>query len=112
MWLLSFSFFLTIFFFFYKISIEFSTSSNESSTENETAIEFPYTFSPYECCNCYSIYESCGIRKPSVSSIYGGEPIYANKFGLSKKGLLQIDYSYNWDDLDKTIGSSYYFKAN
>jgi len=35
------------------------------------------------------------------SSLYSG--IYARKFGLSKKGLLQIDYSCSWNDLDRVM---------
>ncbi|KAH8271608.1 hypothetical protein KR018_011044 [Drosophila ironensis] len=39
------------------------------------------------------------------SSLYSG--IYARKFGLSKKGLLQIDYSCSWNDLDRVMQSHY-----
>ncbi|XP_064537890.1 uncharacterized protein LOC135428030 [Drosophila montana] len=42
---------------------------------------------------------------PSDSSLYAG--IYARKFGLSKKGLLQIDYSCSWNDLDRVMGRQY-----
>lgn len=42
---------------------------------------------------------------PSDSSLYAG--IYARKFGLSKKGLLQIDYSCSWNDLDRVMGRHY-----
>lgn len=42
---------------------------------------------------------------PSDSSLYAG--IYARKFGLSKKGLLQIDYSCSWSDLDRVMGRQY-----
>ncbi|KAH8384597.1 hypothetical protein KR093_002172 [Drosophila rubida] len=42
---------------------------------------------------------------PSDSSLYAG--IYARKFGLSKKGLLQIDYSCSWSDLDRVMGRHY-----
>ncbi|XP_062136842.1 uncharacterized protein LOC133846107 [Drosophila sulfurigaster albostrigata] len=42
---------------------------------------------------------------PSDSSLYAG--IYARKFGLSKKGLLQIDYSCSWNDLDRVMGRNY-----
>ncbi|EDX15550.1 GD15236 [Drosophila simulans] len=33
--------------------------------------------------------------------------IYARKFGLSKKGLLQIDYSCSWNDLDRVMQRHY-----
>ncbi|KAL5286643.1 hypothetical protein ACFFRR_007953 [Megaselia abdita] len=46
-----------------------------------------------------SIYDTS--RK--TSSIYS----YGN-IGLSKKGLLQIDYSCSWDDLDRMIGRTIY----
>ncbi|KAH8301571.1 hypothetical protein KR059_006101 [Drosophila kikkawai] len=39
------------------------------------------------------------------SSLYSG--IYARKFGLSKKGLLQIDYSCSWNDLDRVMQRHY-----
>ncbi|XP_023032105.1 uncharacterized protein LOC6643437 [Drosophila willistoni] len=39
------------------------------------------------------------------SSLYSG--IYSRKFGLSKKGLLQIDYSCSWTDLDRVMGRQY-----
>ncbi|EDW09601.1 uncharacterized protein LOC6579789 [Drosophila mojavensis] len=42
---------------------------------------------------------------PSDSSLYAG--IYSRKFGLSKKGLLQIDYSCSWNDLDRVMGRQY-----
>ncbi|ALC41836.1 CG8854 [Drosophila busckii] len=42
---------------------------------------------------------------PSDSSLYAG--IYARKFGLSKKGLLQIDYSCSWQDLDRVMARHY-----
>lgn len=42
---------------------------------------------------------------PSDSSLYAG--IYARKFGLTKKGLLQIDYSCSWNDLDRVMGRQY-----
>ncbi|XP_037955538.1 uncharacterized protein LOC119685354 [Teleopsis dalmanni] len=51
-----------------------------------------------------SIYNTTLGRRPS-SSLYGG--IYSSKFGLSKKGLLQIDYSCSWNDLDRVISHNY-----
>ncbi|XP_050322636.1 uncharacterized protein LOC126754580 isoform X1 [Bactrocera neohumeralis] len=55
-------------------------------------------YSNGECSNKGStIYSS---TRPS-SSLYSG--IYAHKFGLSKKGLLQIDYSCSWNDLDRIM---------
>lgn len=83
---------------------------------------FPYG-SISECYECLTqnqnaaalIYASPSILSPSLygstlgcgtsSSIYSG--IYGNKFGLSKKGLLQIDYSCSWNDLDRVIGRNY-----
>lgn len=49
-------------------------------------------------------------RSTSSSSIYGyvmevEEPQYFERFGLSKKGLLQIDYSCNWNNLQRMITS-------
>ncbi|XP_053965250.1 uncharacterized protein LOC128867782 [Anastrepha ludens] len=51
-----------------------------------------------------TIYGSTVGRRPSSSLCSG---IYGNKFGLSKKGLLQIDYSCSWNDLDRIIRSHY-----
>lgn len=45
-----------------------------------------------------------GRRRPS-SSLYSG--VYSSKFGMSKKGLLQIDYSCSWNDLDRVMGRNY-----
>lgn len=42
------------------------------------------------------------------SSLYSG--IYARKFGLSKKGLLQIDYSCSWNDLDRVMQRHFWIK--
>lgn len=43
-------------------------------------------------------------RRPS-SSLYSG--IYSSKFGMSQKGLLQIDYSCSWNDLDRIMTRNY-----
>ncbi|XP_036330337.1 uncharacterized protein LOC118742395 [Rhagoletis pomonella] len=51
-----------------------------------------------------TIYGSTIGRRPSSSLCSG---IYGHKFGLSKKGLLQIDYSCSWNDLDRIIGRHY-----
>lgn len=54
-----------------------------------------------ECYDCLSenipLYASSTYRS-GRSSFY--KP---HRFGLSKKGLLQIDYSCNWNDLDRLI---------
>lgn len=49
-------------------------------------------------------------RSTSSSNIYDyhmdyEEPQYYERFGLSKKGLLQIDYSCNWNNLQRLITS-------
>lgn len=51
-----------------------------------------------------TLYGSTMGRRPP-SSLYSG--IYGHKFGLSKKGLLQIDYSCSWNDLDRIMGRHY-----
>lgn len=51
-----------------------------------------------------SVYSGSTMQRTS-SSLYGG--IYGSKFGLSKKGLLQIDYSCSWNDLDRVMGRHY-----
>jgi len=43
-------------------------------------------------------------RRRSRSS--NGTLYSSNRFGLSKKGLLQIDYSCNWNNLDKYIANN------
>ncbi|XP_005184442.2 uncharacterized protein LOC101898544 [Musca domestica] len=58
--------------------------------------------SPDNCYDC-SLGSSLG-RRPS-SSLYSG--IYSSKFGMSKKGLLQIDYSCSWNDLDRIMTRNY-----
>lgn len=50
-------------------------------------------------------------RSTSSNSLYGyvmevDEPQYFERFGLSKKGLLQIDYSCNWNNLQRLITSN------
>ncbi|XP_067628919.1 uncharacterized protein [Eurosta solidaginis] len=54
--------------------------------------------------NDSAIYCSSTERSP-FSSLYSG--IYSNKFVLSKTGLLQIDYSCSWNDLDRIMGRQY-----
>ncbi|XP_055373090.1 uncharacterized protein LOC129606682 [Condylostylus longicornis] len=49
-------------------------------------------------CANYSSFDST-MSQPS--SLYS---TYSNRFEISKKGLLQIDYSCNWNDLDRLIG--------
>lgn len=53
-------------------------------------------------------------RSTSTSNLYEyfmdyEEPIYYERFGLSKKGLLQIDYSCNWNNLQRMITSKWTF---
>lgn len=88
----------------------------------------PYATLPYcsvsDCYECLystpSIYGALGGTVAGSTSLYGGSStlarrpasslyggIYANKFGLSKKGLLQIDYSCSWNDLDRVIRRNY-----
>uniref|UniRef100_A0A1B0ADA2 Uncharacterized protein n=1 Tax=Glossina pallidipes TaxID=7398 RepID=A0A1B0ADA2_GLOPL len=52
---------------------------------------------------CSSIYSTLGRR--SSSTLCNG--IYGNKFGMSNKGLLQIDYSCSWNDLNRVMGRNY-----
>lgn len=85
----------------------------------------PYATLPYcsvsDCYDCSMIYDSsppvyglyngngnCSNNKSTIygstrssSSLYSG--IYGHKFGLNKKGLLQIDYSCSWNDLDRIM---------
>uniref|UniRef100_A0A1I8Q8Q6 Uncharacterized protein n=1 Tax=Stomoxys calcitrans TaxID=35570 RepID=A0A1I8Q8Q6_STOCA len=60
------------------------------------------SISPDSCYDCMPT-QSLG-RRPS-SSLYSG--IYSSKFGMSKKGLLQIDYSCSWNDLDRIMTRNY-----
>uniref|UniRef100_A0A1A9W8C7 Uncharacterized protein n=1 Tax=Glossina brevipalpis TaxID=37001 RepID=A0A1A9W8C7_9MUSC len=52
---------------------------------------------------CSSNYSTLGRR--SSSMLCNG--IYGNKFGMSNKGLLQIDYSCSWNDLNRVMGRNY-----
>lgn len=52
----------------------------------------------------YGVGSGCGGGGGGKSSLCSYNT-YSSKFGLSKKGLLQIDYSYNWDDLDRYIAT-------
>lgn len=68
-----------------------------------------------QCCDCIDdgmpLYAT-GKRNRRRSSVYGSyddyatiqQPVYLERFALSKKGLLQIDYSCNWNHLQKMIG--------
>lgn len=57
-----------------------------------------------ECQECSLSYDSGNIYGSSSSELYYPQPIYntspPSHFSLSKKGLLQIDYSCNWNYLD------------
>lgn len=52
----------------------------------------------YECGNIPLYDTTLRRRKKSSNVIYT-----PNHFGLNKKGLLQIDYSCNWNNLDRYI---------
>lgn len=78
------------------------------------SIEFPgppshdYHELPYEdyttSTDCYECVSALNI--PLYDTLKRESPSYVsrnNHFGLSKKGLLQIDYSCNWNNLDRYI---------
>lgn len=60
----------------------------------------------YECISNSNIplYDTLRMRKNSGGGcdVYD-QQVQINHFGLSKKGLLQIDYSCNWNNLDRYI---------
>lgn len=63
----------------------------------------------HECMELYNVplYHS---TKNSIRDDYNGyatveQRRYLERFGLSKKGLLQIDYSFNWVNLQRIIAS-------
>lgn len=64
------------------------------------------TTAPTTCYGCAGMTDCSQTlgRRPS-SSLYSG--IYNTKFGMSKKGLLQIDYSCSWNDLNRVMGRQY-----
>lgn len=61
--------------------------------------------------SCYSTLRYGGsggiIGSTSRSSVSYSRGHLIQKFGLSKTGLLQIDYSCSWNDLDRVIGRNY-----
>lgn len=72
----------------------------------------------YECIDEYApLYAATSSiadkrsQRRSTYSLYGGgyakiePPNHLEKFGLSKKGLLQIDYSCNWNNLQRLIAN-------
>lgn len=71
----------------------------ECLAHNQNALLYSNPLSIYEG----SFYGSTLSRRSE--SLYSNT--YGNKFGLSKKGLLQIDYSCSWNDLDRIIGRSF-----
>ncbi|XP_055904914.1 uncharacterized protein LOC129940561 isoform X1 [Eupeodes corollae] len=71
----------------------------ECLSQNHNALLYSSPPSIYES----SFYGSTLSRRSE--SLYGNT--YGNKFGLSKKGLLQIDYSCSWNDLDRVIGRNF-----
>ncbi|XP_023297101.2 uncharacterized protein LOC111679739 [Lucilia cuprina] len=60
---------------------------------------------PSSCYGCAGMTGSQTLGRRPSSSLYSG--IYSSKFGMSKKGLLQIDYSCSWNDLDRVMGKNY-----
>lgn len=61
--------------------------------------------SNYDCYECLMMNENhipLYVTKQHASSIENLYQQYPpNNFGLSKKGLLQIDYSFNWNNLHR-----------
>lgn len=92
---------------------------NYQSTNNDYDLYSQRRIS--QCCECIDnnvpLYATEGVRGDDGkrnrrrSSIYGGyddyatiqQPVYLERFALSKKGLLQIDYSCNWNHLQRMI---------
>lgn len=59
----------------------------------------------YDCYECLMVNENhiplyvTKQHESSIENLYQQYP--RNNFGLSKKGLLQIDYSFNWNNLHR-----------
>lgn len=66
-----------------------------------------------ECLECMELYNmpvyyaSKNLHREEYDNYYAtvDQRRYLERFGLSKKGLLQIDYSFNWKNLQRLIAS-------